>query len=1038
MLNTLVAIVLGNAVVATLFAVGVVLLARWCHRPALLHGLWVVVLLKLVTPPMLTIPIPVEMSAFDPIAVQTADLPPATAPESKPNSPKEDSARALMPLVDVEASPTILIEPPLEMGEEPTGSDNPDQQLLANLATAVAEGSETGSSSEKAISLPKVAPPASSLPANSFGFPPVTPVESPRLVPSASKPPFSWRDGLWPLLWIWGAGVLVVFLGAWRQILRFERSLRQAIPAETQLRNRVELLARRLGLSRPPVVFLLNGTVSPMLWGFGRTPRLLLPKELLSHLNADAIDTLILHELAHMRRGDHWVRVLELFCQCVYWWHPVVWWGRKQLRIVEEECCDAFVVEHCQGGVYARALLATVDFLSTKRPVMPPAASGMGNLEFLKRRLTMIMQGGVSARLAGLPKFLLLTLAVIGLSILPRLVAQTAETAKAEAAKAEASETAAEEKPAEEKPSLIDPKAPASKPLPVLIGQEPLEFEKQPRGYPLARLEVRDMAYSPDGRLLAAGYGKWDTLGEVVVYEFSTKKVIQKFPFPKGVASVVFSKDGKYLAASMWNELIQIWNTDTWELAAEKTTAARVSRLAFSLDGKYLASASEGGQLKLYTVGQWDEERAITGDLFRFQKVAFSPDSKLLAAVGGNFEQPRFGRGLIIDVETGKQIAKIETTGAPMASAAFSPDGKELATGEYATAVRFWEVPTGKAISVLEIGGTMDSLEYTPDGLLVGPSFGGDVHIIKNRAILRSFTGHEGRSLVARMSPDGKTLVSGGIDAMIRLWNPETAVPTGTLRPHAVPEDTPEAVLAIAHSADGRHVVTTHEDGSVRLRDAKEGLFLKLLEGHEDVVATAAFSPDGNTLATGSYDQLVKLWNVETGECVRDLKGHTNWVFSVAFSPDGKTLASGGYDKTIRLWNVEGGESKGVLEGHTAAVRSLAFSPNGEQLVSASSDRSLKLWDLKTNKSVHEMKGHTAAIRAVAFAPSGKKIASASEDQTIRFWNPETGQSLKELKGHTGMVWALAFSRAAAPWPAAGSTTRSRSGTPKPARLYNL
>lgn len=1007
MLDTLVAIVLGNAFVAALMALGVVFLARYCHKPALLHGLWVVVLLKLITPPMLTIPVPVQIPALDPVTVQIDEPNTAIVPESTQSVPAATSELAPIPPTNVEPTPTIVIEPPPDVPPQPSESESPDEQLLANLATAISANPESQSDADEEKPLPSMAPAMTSAPVESIGFPPVTPVESSRPIPPTESRRFAWHDLLWPLLWIWGAGALVVFMGAFRQILRFERSLHHALPAGDALKSRVEELALRLGLSRPPVVLLVNGAVSPMLWGFGRTPRLLLPKELLSQLNADAIDTLILHELAHMRRGDHWVRVLELLCQGVYWWHPVVWWGRKQLRIVEEECCDAFVVEHCQGGVYARALLATVDFLSARqRPAMPPAASGMGNLEFLKRRLTMIMQGGVSARLAGLPKFLLLILAVIGLSILPRLVAQTADAATEEAAEEKPEET---ERKTEQKPDF-EPKETAPQAVSILIGQEPIEFEKQPRGYPLAQLEVRDLAFSPNGQFLAAGYGKWDTLGEVVVYDFSTKNVLKKFSYPKGIASVVFSPDGKYLAASVWNDLIQIWNTETWELAAEKNTANRVSRLAFSPDGKYLAAGSEGGQLRLFTVGQWDEERAITGELFRFQKVAFSPDSKLLAAVGGNFEEPRFGRGLIIEVETGKQLAKIETAGAVMSSAAFSPDGKELATGEYATAVRFWEVPTGKAISVLEVGGTMDSAEYTKDGLLVGPSFGGDVHIIKDRQILRSFTGHEGRSLAARMSPDGKTLVSGGIDAMIRIWNPETAVPIGTIRPYAAPEDTSEAVLAMAHSPDGRFVVTTHEDGTVRLRDAKEGTFIKLLAGHEDVVAAVAFSPDSKTLATGSYDQMVKLWNVETGEALRDLKGHTNWVFSVAFSPDGKTLASSGYDKTIRLWSIADGQSQGTLEGHTAAVRSLAFSPNGEQLVSAGSDKTLRLWDLKTKTTVHEMKGHTAAIRAVAFAPSGNKIASGSEDQTIRFWSPDTGQSIQELKGHTGMVWTLAFS----------------------------
>src|SRR5688572_31835173 len=114
MLNTLVAIVLGNALVAALFALGVVLLARWCHKPALLHGLWVVVLLKLVTPPMLTIPIPVEIPGLDSPVVQTEGSQTGFGPEPALGTLEEVSPPAEMAAVPVEPAPTILIEPPLE------------------------------------------------------------------------------------------------------------------------------------------------------------------------------------------------------------------------------------------------------------------------------------------------------------------------------------------------------------------------------------------------------------------------------------------------------------------------------------------------------------------------------------------------------------------------------------------------------------------------------------------------------------------------------------------------------------------------------------------------------------------------------------------------------------------------------------------------------------------------------------------------------------------------------------------------------------
>src|SRR5262249_34594709 len=154
-------------------------------------------------------------------------------------------------------------------------------------------------------------------------------------------------------------------------------------------------LAYRLGLSRAPRVWIMPGAVSPLVWGLGHTTCLLVPKGLWHRLDKDQRDTLLIHELAHIRRRDHWVRALELLATGLYWWHPVVWWARRELREAEEQCCDAWVVSVRPEAAkaYASALLEAVEFLSKARAPLPLAASGIGQVEHLKRRLTMILKG---------------------------------------------------------------------------------------------------------------------------------------------------------------------------------------------------------------------------------------------------------------------------------------------------------------------------------------------------------------------------------------------------------------------------------------------------------------------------------------------------------------------------------------------------------------------------------------------------------------------------------------------------------------------
>src|SRR5947208_2885040 len=154
------------------------------------------------------------------------------------------------------------------------------------------------------------------------------------------------------------------------------------------LRDEVNVLASRLGLRRVPGVWLVPGRLAPMLWSLGGAPRLLVPEELLDGLSAEQRATLLLHELAHLRRRDHWVRLLELLATGLYWWHPVVWWARRELREAEEQCCDAWVV--CAlagtGRMYATALLECLGFRSAPPRPLPRGGRGLAQTARLERR----------------------------------------------------------------------------------------------------------------------------------------------------------------------------------------------------------------------------------------------------------------------------------------------------------------------------------------------------------------------------------------------------------------------------------------------------------------------------------------------------------------------------------------------------------------------------------------------------------------------------------------------------------------------------
>jgi beta-lactamase regulating signal transducer with metallopeptidase domain len=358
--DTLLYVGLGNAVAAAVLAVAVAAIARLCRgRPALVRSLWLLVLLKLLTPPVWgpRIAWPAAPTAADAAPVAVA---PPTEPPGEPVPPPAP-----------EAEPGPAPSPAVEPAEVPRGK--PDDAPGNPAGQAVVEVPRPPEAVGQVADLPE-APGRSAT------------------CPTPAWPAWSWEQAV---LAVWLGGSVAWFAVAGLRLHRFGQAVRHARPAPPPVTEEARRLARRLGLARCPAVFFVAGQVPPLLWAVGGPARVLLPAELWERLTGEQRQTLLAHELAHLRRRDHWVRWLELAALGLYWWHPVAWWARRQIQEAEEQCCDAWVVAALPGAAraYARALLATVAFLSDTRPALPAGASGIGQVPLLKRRLAMILQG---------------------------------------------------------------------------------------------------------------------------------------------------------------------------------------------------------------------------------------------------------------------------------------------------------------------------------------------------------------------------------------------------------------------------------------------------------------------------------------------------------------------------------------------------------------------------------------------------------------------------------------------------------------------
>ncbi|MEQ8786084.1 MAG: M56 family metallopeptidase [Pirellulaceae bacterium] len=1048
---------LSNAAVAALLAVGVFALSRVIRNPALVHGMWVVVLLKLITPPLFELPLPiarlappsaVEQRAESPIAASPAAASPAAASPATGESALQSKSLDVPPAAPPAAPPA---DPPNEIG---TGASPVDARHLTSPAgdvvvfpsggEVVIERPADGGDSPEGAARRDVARAQSQAPMQTLAAPPRPSPAAPQEAAQDAKAAdaaFAYSilaDPQWQLTLvnaIWLTGAAVMLLITLTRARRFHWLLHRSMRDSRELAWDVSKLARAAGVRRPPRVYLVSGAVSPMLWPLGLRPAILFPAKLAESLDRRSRETLLLHELAHYRRGDHWVRLLEVLAVCLHWWNPLVWWVRREVHRVEEDCCDAWVIAQRpeSRSVYARALVEAIDFLSEAAPSLPPTACGIGYLDSVKRRLQRIMRGRASLGLSGAGKLIILVFALTLAPLLPTL-----RSAPAEEATAAEKTAAAEESPAEKKTDKETEKTDGSSPPASRIAArggfsvgEAYEFENQAIVLLDEPAQIRGVALSPDGLVAASGGGEARTPGELVVWNLESGDEVFTLRYQRGVRSVAFSPDGKLLAAGTFNNTVELIQPATGETVASLTdSSSAINSVAFSPDGSRLAAGSLDKAIRLYNTDTHELVRTLNGHTDWVFFVAFSPDGKSLASCG------RDKTLRIWNLETGQLRRSIET-GREGECTAFSPDGKMVAVALWDGAVKLYNAESGDVIATLLYPERVDAglaatLAFTPDGktlLAAGANQTVKSWDLSTFEPVSEFKAHDQMVWALAVSADGSRLLTGGDDRVVKLWNAAEETPLATLVRRQVVEDRPEPILAIAWSADGSTIATSHEDLTIRLRDADSGALRRVLRGHDDVASAIAFSPDGTTLASGAADDTVRLWNVDTGELVRKLEGHTNWVFALAFSHDGKTLASGGYDKTIRLWDAASGESLASLAGHDAAVRSLSFSPDDKTLASGSSDRSVRLWDLASKKEIGKLLGHEGAVRGVAFSPDGTLLASGSEDKTVKLWNPGTKAEVRSLTGHGDMVWCLAFS--------AGGSTLASGGFDNEIKLWD-
>ena len=400
----------------------------------------------------------------------------------------------------------------------------------------------------------------------------------------------------------------------------------------------------------------------------------------------------------------------------------------------------------------------------------------------------------------------------------------------------------------------------------------------------------------------------------------------------------------------------------------------------FSPDGRYFGTGGESGTARVFALPGGEELVALPG---RVQTIVFSPEGERLALLGGERRVP------VWDMERGDRALTLRGHLQTVSGAAFTVDGRRIATADRAGDVKVWSALPGRSAWLIE--GWPKAVNASPDGRwIAGAAAYGDLQLwdAESGARVRSLRARWSQPFYSDFSPDSRWVATTAFDPIGRLWEVATGNLVGLLRGGT------NTLWWVRFSPDGRSVAALDTAGTLWIWDVPSRSVRRSIPTGIKKPLVFAFNRASDQVVVTAMDVPPVLIELKSGrrETLPVEVGPAWWA---SFSPDDRLMALSGFDGVLRILDATNRRLIGAHQSRGPGTATLDFSPDGRRMAVAASDTSmsgfdpglLQIWDTEQWRELIAFGGRADFFDITRFATDGsRRLVADNYEGTMCQW----------------------------------------------------